>query len=60
MFDLECTQCGKVIDKKVVENCMDCGKRLCKKCARSCSICSDSPFCVDCIDIHIGDHEMES
>ena len=58
---IKCKGCGKKLDKKdenTYGKCKDCGEIFCKRCLRSCPICSDFPFCVECMEAHLADHDL--
>lgn len=57
----KCKGCGKKLDIKNEENfgkCQDCGEIFCEKCLRSCPDCGDSPFCAECMEAHLADHDL--
>lgn len=57
----KCKGCGKKLDIKDKDSygkCQDCGEIFCKKCLRSCPDCGASPFCADCMEAHLADHDF--
>ena len=61
MNKVKCKSCGKKLDLKdehSYSKCLDCAEILCKKCLRSCPDCGDSPFCIDCMEAHLADHDF--
>ena len=58
---IKCKGCGKKLntkDENSSNKCLDCGEIFCKKCLRSCPVCNDSPFCADCMEAHLADHDL--